>query len=585
MKNLILNTLEKLMKRLIISLFTIGLITTSFVSCGKKTKDQQIQEVSIANSYLNSKEYEKAIEVLELAIEKYPEKQEIKVILAHAYAGAGGFEAIVFGRLTEDLAETQLEGSVNEILSNIEDALSKVPHLSAKQKTRLDQAISLYTGLGFDPYSTTGENNFKWGVLHTYRLLVTVKESVNFLREIVENKRHYSEDEIQEFFITKADLFAQDFYKSYQLFKNSFDKIKTIASKIESLIENTVEDDEFKLKIESKATNYRQFVKDVIRDNDEIISAAIANISNKIDLLNIEESIRRISHLIKEGEDRVISETKNITSESSRLISDEIEAVNANESIKQIVLGFEENKEDVDARLERLEILVKLFLENVVLKYPQENEALKRIFNEELVNDAESALELAIHETSLEPIKIFIESRESNIKTIVDAWEILSSEYDKSQISDIADPDVRALLSYIDTEEAKRLEERAEKAAKEIKNITDNSVDEIRNVNSDTLEEVSEAIEDEINTTEDAVNTTVDEIENIIEVIVDELENNNQEVEDELNLMLRKDAEELKAEVRPYTEDIEEALEAQDKEMEEKAQDIINHTIEYIEQE
>ncbi|MGB0452636.1 MAG: hypothetical protein ACPGJV_02895 [Bacteriovoracaceae bacterium] len=506
------------MKRLILTLLTIGLVTTTLVSCGKNTKDQQVQEMSVANSYLNAKEYEKAIEILESAIEKYLERKEIKIKLAHAYAGAGGFEAIKFGRLIKELEKTKLQGKVGELLAKIENALSKVPQLSNRQKTRLDQAITLYTDLGFDPYSTSGENNFKWGVLHTYRLLVTVKESVTFIREIVEDRTRYTEDEIQKFFIVKGDLFAKDFYKSYQLFKNSFDKLKAVTSKVENLIKNTVESDEFELKIESKAKNYRQFVKDIIRDNKEIISTAIAKVSDKVDLLNLEDSIKRTSILI-EGE------------------------VDAKKSVNTIVKGFKDNKKDVDARLERLEILARLFLDNVVLKYPQESEKLKRIFDEDLRNEAESAIDLAMQEKHFSPIKDFLESKESNIETIVDAWKILSSEYENSQIQKIAEPDVKALLSYIDKEEAKRLKERAEKATKEIEEITEDGLEDIQK----------------------KVNSTASD--------------------EKLNDMLRKDAEELEADVKPYTDEVEEAFEIEDKEMEEKAPEIIDNVREYIEQE
>ncbi|GEM_PF-5746281 len=529
------------MKRLILTLLTIGLVTTTLVSCGKNAKDQQVQEMSVANSYLNAKEYEKAIEILEPAIAKYPERKEIKVKLAHAYAGAGGFEAIKFGRLIKELEKTKLQGKVEELLAKIEDALSKVPQLSDRQKTRLDQSISLYTDLGFDPYSTSGENNFKWGVLHTYRLLVTVKESVTFIREIVEDRTRYTEDEIQKFIIAKGDLFAKDFYKSYQLFKNSFDKLKAITSKVENLIKNTVESDEFKLKIESKAKNYRQFVKDIIRDNKEIISAAIAKISDKVDLLNLEASIKRVSNLI-EGE---------------------VDAVDAKKSVNTIVKGFKDNKKDVDERLERLEILARLFLDNIVLKYPQENEELERIFDEDLRNEAESAIDLAMQEKNFRPIKDFLESKESSIKTIVNAWKILSSEYESSQIQNIAEPDVKALLSYIDREEVERLKERAEKAAKEIEEITEDGFEDIQ----------------------EEVNSTASDIKEVIEDTAEELKVNNQGRDENLNDMLRKDAEELEADVKPYTDEVEEALEMEDKEMEEKAPEIIENVREYIEQE
>ena len=485
------------MNKLITLVLILG-ISFGMTSCGKQTKSKQSETLSIASSQLNSKDFEGAISTLEKAVEVYPANESIRIKLAHAYAGAGGFEAARFSGIIRDMIEIRVQGEIKDILKEVQGLFINVKDLSQRQKTRLDQAIQLYNDLGMDPYSTSKENNFKWGTLHTYRLLTNLKETVNFLADVSKNTELYTKSEIQDFLVVKGDIISKDFFQSYLLFKNSFSKLQKIAIKVENLIKGSVENDNFKIKIDSKAKTYKAFIQDVIKDNKRIIARALVEITKKIDLLDVEGSV------------------------------------------EEIFSDFNTKKKDVDERLKRLELLSGLFLGFVVLKNPTKVEEINSIFSDELTKEFELTIRDAIAEKSADPIKDFLNSKESSIKVITDAWKILNSEFKSSQIRFIADPDVKKLVSYINKEKVKDLLRRSKKSQKEVEEIILDASEEMTTLSQGKL--------------------------------------------DEFNGILESDIEEISKDIEPLTNGVQEAFDSNDERMNNRAQPIIKETIDYIEQ-
>ncbi len=564
-------------------LFVLLTLISLLVSCGKKTKDDVGQELSTANAYLNSKDYNSAIDVLQSALDNYPDSKELKVKMAHAYAGAGGFEALVFAGVLRDLGETNLAGNIKGFLDNIEIALAKLPSLSTDQKEKLDNAIKFYKSLGYDPFKTTKEVNFKWGVLHTYRLLVTVKEMAMYTKIVLKDNSNYTEDDIQKFFITKLDVMAQDFYKSYQLFRHSFDKLSLIALKAEDLIQNTISDDEFKIKVDARADNYRDFASDFIQDNKEIISLAIARIADKIDLLDIEGSIRKIALSVEEGKNKIASNTKEKIDKVSGEIKDSIDSAGIEESLVKLKKSFNNNQEDVEKRIIKLSILARLFIGNVVLDNTDHIDELSYIFNYRLKQDYKSAVALALQEKSLRPINDFFNNNSSSVYTLGKTWKILSNSYNKYEMSEFVDPEVEVLLSYIDREELKILTEKSNLVAKKVEKSIMDGTGELELENGAIVEDVMNQVDYDVNDFIDSSENTSAEVQEIIEETEAILYKKNKNEISDLDHMINQDAADLGPEVEPYLNGAEEALEYQDDEFDEKAPEYIDDVKDYIE--
>jgi len=448
---------------------------------------------------MNAREYENAIAVLESAVEVSPENRELKIKLAHAYAGAGGFEAVQFAYLIKQLENTEIKNGAKKILQALENALSKVPQLTDRQRNRINQAIQLYDDLGLDPYTTSKENNFKWGVLHVYRLLVTFKHVVTYTKAIIDDQSITSQEELERYYIRQANLLIQDIFKSYQLFKNSFDKLNNIALKMEALIKSTVGNAEFKFKIESKAQDYRQFIRDLVGVNKEILSDGISQIFARVDSLDVQSGIR------------------------------------------SIFAGFGQNRADVSARLERLKILAKIFLDNVILNNSQQYNELRSIFTQELKDEALLALNTALQEKDASALKLFMTSKDSQIKIIANAFEIIKSEYNGSPIPAIAYEETRVLLDYINKEQAKILEAKAREASRDVGSIAHATVTDLNQNNSTGAGEIRERV--------------------------------------------NQDGAEILGDIRPHSDAVVNAVNSRDSEMDDKAGEIVEDVREFVEKE
>lgn len=458
-----------------------------FSSCKKEANTDHSKQIKKVSYYLNSKDYENAINILELAEKENSISKELKIKLAHAYAGAAKFEVKTFAHMIDKIQKNNLNSTAYKNLKTLDLVLSNVPNLTNKQKIRLSKAINIYTELSLNPCYASHKNNFKWAILHTYRLLINLKEINNFTKEIIENKNRYTNEEVQAFYIEKGDQLIQDFYKTYILFKKNFPKVQKLAKNFGMLVRDKAKIGDFKLKIQSRANNYQQFIVDVVNDNKEIISAIITKFNKQINLLNLSETIENIKNAVESKQTKIIKAYDR---------KDEFIEHETSEGLHR------SNEKNVKLNLKRLEVITRLFIENVVLGNSKRSEYLKEIFSEELSELFHEALKKSLDEKSLNAINNFFDDNNYSLRLIFETWDILSSEYSTKDLSKTVEAEIKLLINYIDEYELKNLNNRIKSAQKNSKEIIDNNLDVLNrryNVALDiTKNEVHDLVDEKI---------------------------------------------------------------------------------------
>ena len=249
--------------------------------------------------------------------------------------------------------------------------------------------------------------------------MITVRDTVTRLQEIIRVDGTDDLSSVESYLFKQGDLIAQDSFKAYSLFKNSYNKLALISEKLETLINSTVKDDNFKIKINSMASDYKVFISDLISENTDLISRLIVDANDRLKILK--------SDLYKNEIDTI----------ATRIRNDEADLKNQGKHIK---------------------IIVKMFIENVMLKNPRQTEEIKAIFTKEFIAETKQVINQSVIEQSLQPIKDFIQSPNSKIQTIKEALAILDKEYSSSGLDDIMKNDVKMLASYIKKEELKSIQ-------------------------------------------------------------------------------------------------------------------------------
>lgn len=217
----------------------ILLLQVLALGCGKNTKTAEGREMAEALHLLNSKNYEAAIPKLENICARRGDV-DCKIKLMHAYAGAGGFEALRVMRMAKVLEKNLVEAKklkTKNLLSTTQLALEPMPLLSAHKKNRINQAIAIYDEV--EPFfETAGQyNNFKWGLLHAFRLGTTFKSFYEEVRVASETK-----DKISAFLPLRKKIgknfesIFQDASWTYKLLKHSYPKFQKIMLKIDKLL-------------------------------------------------------------------------------------------------------------------------------------------------------------------------------------------------------------------------------------------------------------------------------------------------------------------------------------------------------------
>jgi hypothetical protein len=404
---------------------TILLIALSVAGCGKKVDhDSKATTLSAVEAQLNNGEFEKAIETLESLKANHPNDEQIKIKLLHSYAGAGSFEALkvvsiwkeVEGLLKElrKSQEDDLKASAKQSLDNfaieLEKLFAPIPELSPKQKLRLNQAITLYQELGFKVETAGKYNNFKWGTLHIYRLAVTLKELVKEAKEIQVEGDSINLKAIERAMIPKLKVIGQDIFMAYKLFGNSFDKIKKITESIDKIVAKTVNDKDFKLKVNALAKSEGEFFSSLIQDN---INAASVLVKKLGDIYVENGHQERLQNLVKTA----------LPSE-----------------------------QEIKASERRIEALVKVFIKNFTSENPEIEERLKSIFTESLKQQIIASAKESIKVKNTNPLKELLASKKPEIEVLNSYYLLLKNEVKASDIEEELKDELESLKKKVDLE-------------------------------------------------------------------------------------------------------------------------------------
>jgi hypothetical protein len=215
------------------------LLQVLVLGCGKNTRNAEGREMAEALHLLNSKNYEAAIPKLEKICQRQGDV-DCKIKLMHAYAGAGGFEALRVMRMAKVLEKNLVEAKkikTSDLLLTTKMALDPMPILTPHKKHRINQAIAIYDVV--EPYfETAGQyNNFKWGLLHAFRLGTTMKSFYIDVAEAIEGKNKIDAIRPLRKKIGKNfESIFQDASWTYKLLKHSYPKFQKIMLKFDKLL-------------------------------------------------------------------------------------------------------------------------------------------------------------------------------------------------------------------------------------------------------------------------------------------------------------------------------------------------------------
>lgn len=459
-------------------------LSLSLAGCGKKV-DSSSKDVSVskANALLDSGNFEGAILVLEPLHAVNPNDPEVNNKLLHAYAGAGSFEAMKVAEIwkeieliIEDIKKEQKDKlkkatleDADKLMGEIERILKPIPELSDLQKQRLDQAIKLYRDLGMTVETAGKYNNFKWGVLHTYRLAINVKAIVSSVRKSNQESGKVDIKAIEKLVMPKLKLMGQDLFMAYKLYSNSFDKIKKVTDSIDKILAKTIKDENFKLKINTLAKNEGEFFKSLINDNIKASSSLLS------------------------------------------MLGDIYHNNGHKDKIKELVKKLP-TEEELKATQKRMETLVKVFIEQFNTDHPEVEGKLKAIFTEQLKIEVLESVKLSLKARNTNPLKELLESKKPEVEILKSYYLILKGDLEASDLEENLKAEVEIIKKKVDLEMLKAELKEIAAAFKEDAKVVEMGAEALMNKNKEQLKVRKEALEIEINKIRDDLDGLTDEL-------------------------------------------------------------------------
>lgn len=450
---------------------TFLLLVLSVAGCGKQIHhSSQEKAMSSVSAQIDRGQYENAIETLEALRVSNPIDEQIKIKLLHAYAGAGSFEALkVVGIwkeievLLKEFKKTQekdLKASAKIGLDNfageLEKLLEPIPELTAKQKIRLSQAIDIYQELGFKVETAGKYNNFKWGTLHIYRLAVNLKEMVKEAKKIQIEGDSIDLKAIEKAMIPRLKIIGQDIFMAYKLFGNSFDKIKKITESVDKIIAKTVNDKEFKLKINTLAKSEGEFFKSLIQENIHAVSVLV----------------RKLGDIYVENGHK--------------------------ERVQDLIKTALPSEQEIKDSQRKIEALVKVFIQNFTEENPEIEEKLKSIFTESLKKEIIAAAKESIKVKNTNPLKELLASKQPEVEVLNSYYLLLKNEIKESDLEEDIKAELENLKSKVDLELIKEELKAIAEALKEDTKVVQLGAEAIVYKTRDQLVERQKVLEKEI---------------------------------------------------------------------------------------
>lgn len=397
------------------------------LSAGCIQKNHQVtdsQSMVQAQMMLDQRNYSSAILKYEQIVIADPSNETAKIKLFHAYAGAGGFEALslvdVLKAAENKIAEVQnrekekvknkikqktiqaIENSIDEL----SEILSPIPTLTEIQKVNLNKALSLYQELGLKIDTAGSYNNFKWGTLHAFRLAVNLKDMVVNLQRSKDVNHNFDLSLVEKAIMSHSKEMGTDFFQVVKLYSNSYTKFKLIHEKIENLIGKTINSPSFKLKINSLATDEKDFYQSFIKDNTEAITSIVS------------EYISNYTH-----------EVKSLVGKSDKILPPTIE---------------------IEATTTRIKALISLAVRQFTIEQPDAEVALKELFSSQTKQELYQSLIDSINNEDLSNVKSFILSKEGKLNALVSYARLLSKNITESGIDTEIRNEINALAAKVD---------------------------------------------------------------------------------------------------------------------------------------
>jgi hypothetical protein len=415
-------------------------------------------------------QYEKAIAMLEALRLSLPNDEQIKIKLLHAYAGAGSFEALKVVSIWKEIEllmkefkkthEKDLKDSAKVGLDNfaieLEKLLEPIPELTAHQKIRLSQAIELYQELGFRVETAGKYNNFKWGALHIYRLAVNLKEMVQEAKRIQVEGERIDLKAIEKAMIPRLKVIGQDIFMAYKLFGNSFDKIKKITESVDKIIAKTINDKDFKIKINTLAKSEGEFFKSLIKENMNAASVLI----------------RKLGDIYVENGHQ--------------------------ERMQDLIKTALPSEQEVKDSQRRIEAFVKVFIKNFTEENPEIEEKLKSIFTEGLKREIIAAAKESIKVKNTTPLKELLASRQPEVEVLNSYYLLLTNQLQESDLEESIKEELENLKSKVDLELIKEELNAIAEALKEDTKVVQLGAEAISYKTRDQIVERQKVLEKEI---------------------------------------------------------------------------------------
>lgn len=450
---------------------SVALIILSILilsGCGKKTTSAEGKKLAAISAQLNGRDYEGAIEALE-ELQKENSDPSIKIKLAHAYAGASGYETINFSLTLDKVSHTKTKGwerkTAKEVLELVVRAMDPIPTLSSKQKRRLDQSIDLYKELGFSPYTATKEVNFKWGVLHTYRLLTTLKSLIITFKSVAFEEIQVSNEELEKLTIEAFTAMGKDFFDSYLLYVNSYDKLKNTASKFEEMLQKLNNVQDLKIQLSVNAKDHAEFINDFFTMNTKFTAILVRKAIKLFEVGDYQTAIKEMINQDIPSQERVLSSERKIA------------------------------------------ILLETFLQSTMTDHPIIDYTIKKVFTPELEAEVKKAVKLSMKKGNAQPLKDLYASKSVEMTLVRGCYDIFVKEGKDQEIDQPISEELVMLRKYINDEEIKRKTEIMGQDALADSEVLQNGVEAILPQEQKLLEEEKKRLdEDEKKLDEDQKN-------------------------------------------------------------------------------
>ncbi len=459
-----------------------------FASCGKQIESSsQEEDIAEASSSIDDRNYEKAIFILEPIHQANPRNELVKTKLLHAYAGAGGFEALkvlsiskeIEGLLKEfkiqqegELEEAAIDG-LRKLIAQVEKLVEPLPDLNPKQKKRLNQAIELYTELGLTLETAGKYNNFKWGTLHVFRLGVTVKELIRNAKFLSANTDSIDLKSLEEVILPQLKMLGKDIFISYKLFSNSFDKIQKITKSIDKLIAKTIGDKNFRLAVNVALEDEVEFFSALLKDNIHAASVLL----------------RKLTEVYSEEEYKDKAET---------------------------LAKALPSKNELNESAQRIEALFKVVLAHVTEEHPEVEAGLRSIFTEELKLEVTNACHQSIQQKNTNPLKELMKSKKPEVEVLESYYLILKGEIEENDLEEGLKAEIESLRKKVDLELLKRELDQIKSDVEEQAKLVEFGAEAVTEKNKEILAKRMNETEAKIESIENYLKNPIDELKESI---------------------------------------------------------------------